>query len=85
MSKYIDVGRQLVRLCRLELDCEEAIKLFLLTADPADVQEVRHGRWEDGRCSACGFDWHDIQYEKTKVSKSPYCPNCGAKMDEVTE
>lgn len=53
-------------------------------------QEVRHGRWiiEDKytdyrteRCSACGFAanrayiqdiWH-------------YCPNCGAKMDEVTE
>lgn len=43
--------------------------------------EALPGRWEDGTCSVCGFDWHDIQYEKTKVNKSPYCPNCGSRME----
>ena len=46
---------------------------------PADVQEVRHGRWEpylnEGlivKCSVCGSryeaPWH-------------YCPRCGARME----
>ncbi len=54
--------------------------------EPADVQEVRHGRWEHlslepfditghmhGECSICG---------KRRIVDN-YCPNCGAKMDEV--
>lgn len=43
----------------------------------ADVTEVRHGRWLEGKslekCSLCGKkgfpDWN-------------YCPNCGARMDK---
>ena len=55
---------------------------------------MKHGRWETlktkhtpylwekKRCSICGFikefvDGHTAQYN--------YCPNCGAKMDEVKE
>ena len=49
----------------------------------ADVVEVKHGKWKDTnlkngdlgwRCSICGygvFQWN----------ATPYCPNCGAKMD----
>ena len=62
-----------------------------------DAVEVVHGRWEDMfggeyanpryRCSACkekalynfkknGLDqWEEVQ------ALTPYCPNCGAKMD----
>ena len=58
----------------------------------ADVQEVRHGRWEDEvytagalkmyghKCSACGA------ITPVSVAKYRYCPNCGASMmDEVSE
>ena len=46
----------------------------------ADVTEVRHGRWLEGKslekCSLCGKkgfpDWN-------------YCPNCGARMDKEDE
>ena len=52
----------------------------------AEVEPVKHGRWEceirntiDGlhtyqqfRCSVCGM---------TYITNTPYCPNCGAKMD----
>lgn len=55
----------------------------------ADVQPVRHGYWIDvddelisGRCSVCGWESH--LYEDDVVGM-PYCPNCGAKMDEVTQ
>lgn len=45
----------------------------------ADVVEVRYGEWIYGdfdipHCSECG-------YEKMPNMISPYCPNCGAKMD----
>ena len=51
----------------------------------ADVALVRHGRWkchgdcEVTECSACG--WSIEEY----VGDYAYCPNCGAKMDEVIE
>ena len=58
----------------------------------ADVAPVVHGRWiKDNEksalhieaiylCSAC----HN--YEAWgKTEKTPYCPNCGAKMDERDE
>lgn len=53
----------------------------------ADVQPVRHGRWTEKqvpdeeffcgyhielRCSCC---------DEEGLYMSPYCPNCGAKMD----
>jgi len=51
----------------------------------ADVAPVRHGRWEldvlDGTpgyrpvCIVCS-ECHRINYGQT-----PYCPNCGTKMD----
>lgn len=53
-----------------------------------DVEPVRHGEWEvfSARsfhyiryiCSECGTVY-------TTVNGYQYCPNCGAKMDEVTE
>lgn len=47
----------------------------------ADVAPVVHGRWKRygrnlGECSNCG-EIVNIRYN--------YCPNCGAKMDEVSK
>lgn len=46
-----------------------------------DVQEVRHGRWINCgwsiKCSVCDYDM--------PFAVRNYCPNCGAKMDEVAE
>lgn len=49
----------------------------------ADVAPVVHGRWVteyEGLpfCSVCDYDGYGYMF-------SPYCPNCGAKMDENTE
>ena len=55
------------------------------TAETADVQEVRHGRWISNEltwyrlayyCSECG--WVD---EYAFNERHKYCPNCGTKMD----
>lgn len=61
----------------------------------ADVELVKHGHWldvdrdeyvhldEDGfttylcYCSVCGYGSEEYR------AKGNYCPNCGAKMDEV--
>lgn len=52
-----------------------------------DAEPVRHGRWieEIGMllCSECGDSWGT---ETEQMIRSfNYCPNCGAKMDEVED
>lgn len=49
----------------------------------ADVAPVQHGSWEpqtnngvyEFGCTECGY------FPGIKFWTSPYCPNCGAKMD----
>lgn len=52
----------------------------------ADVAEIRHGKWVSREsvdkdyisyCSECGFP------VSTFWNQSNYCPNCGARMEEV--
>lgn len=52
----------------------------------ADFAEVKHGYWDDCKCSVCGklnptlyLDEWDLEF---RAKDTPYCPNCGAKMDE---
>ena len=53
------------------------------SAPVADVAPVVHGRWECGcQCSVCG-DRHG-PYNSRHRPYYNYCPNCGAKMDEVS-
>ena len=64
-----------------------AIDLVFDRIPAADVEEVKHGEWILERepngepycfhCSVCDDDFHYISI----VTKYPYCPNCGAKMD----
>ena len=62
---------------------------FLNNAKTIEAEPVRHGRWIDaypdiepnpmfmyGICSECGFEQGISKYLS-------YCPNCGAKMDEL--
>lgn len=55
-------------------------------APPADVAEVKHGKWVKSsviKCSVCG-SCTDIQsdeaYEKF-IESYCYCPVCGSKLD----
>ena len=50
-----------------------------------DAEPVRHGRWIykyfDAYCSNCG--WENKADTVTRIRNDyPYCPHCGAKMDE---
>lgn len=57
----------------------------------ADVQPVKHGKWEEieeyggwgdtyFRCSVCGDEW-DLDAGTPIENGMKYCPNCGARMD----
>lgn len=62
-----------------------AFKYDLMDAPTIDAEPIRHGRWElspfDGywTCNKCGnkYPYHG------NMKNMNYCPNCGAKMDEV--
>lgn len=87
MSRYIDVdelhsqGWVAARYTNWEptplndnFRLEVEVKPFT-TFPAADVQEVKHGRWElYDICSVCG-----AQAEQ----QTNYCPHCGAKMEEL--
>lgn len=50
----------------------------------ADVEPVRHGRWENGNpiCPVCGGDkFKDLDADIWCDWQPAFCPNCGAKMD----
>jgi hypothetical protein len=54
-------------------------------APTVDAVEVVHGRWQNNandypECDKCGYM---PQYDPMidDIWYSPYCPNCGAKMD----
>ena len=54
----------------------------LMEIPPADVDQVRHGRWIydhwcEFKCSVCG----EFSNSKPYRGKENYCPNCGAIMD----
>ena len=53
----------------------------------ADVTQVRHGRWKCNKpCPVCGEDrFKGLDADIWADWEPPYCPNCGAKMDEVSE
>ena len=50
-------------------------------------EPVRHGKWEkicenNFKCSEC-CAWYATTVFEEEIKDFRYCPNCGAKMDEV--
>lgn len=59
---------------------------YLENQPTVDAVEVVHGRWLQGypvSCSVCGgaaaTDYEDVN--RYEAWLTPYCPNCGARMD----
>ena len=86
MGRLIDAERLKTHYCwwaggGREMTIDEAKKTFdtIIDLQPTvDAEPVRHGHWKwdgDYICSNCG--------ERGHRNKWNYCPNCGAKMDEV--
>lgn len=62
---------------------ENRLPVWIAELKTYDVQEVRHGRWNNGFCSVCGAEalteWNDTGGE---YAFTTFCPNCGARMEE---
>lgn len=93
MAEYIEREAVLSKFLEYGIGCGAAkVKGVINSIPSADVQPVRHGRWDSAntrprtwqfRCSECG----NIAYYPTPKYFSHgcdyhYCPNCGAKMDQ---
>ena len=63
-------------------------KAIAMKAPTIEAEPVRHGEWylldecsnAGVYCSVCGKKVYKEKYANQKL-KSPYCPNCGTKMD----
>lgn len=53
--------------------------------DPsADVEPVKHAKWEQDKCTNCGKSLEDLfegefYYDRKELH---FCPNCGARMED---
>lgn len=63
-----------------------------LNAEVGNAEPVRHGKWDDmgefEQCSVCKsthLKTIETYYGKAQWIKSPYCPQCGAKMERKEE
>ena len=61
---------------------------YITEAPAADVAPVRHGRWVDNHCTACGMMpmgdemWKHLNLEPPLFERfMDYCPSCGCRMD----
>ena len=77
-------GKLVFAACEIKQDFADMISDF----PTVDAAPVRHGRWIEQEkydfgtmydCSICGNRILDNGHSWN------YCPNCGAKMDEVSE
>ena len=91
MGKYIDREAMLEQIARREslmagdkMISIDALRVFIMNRPVADVEEVKHGEWiydsntDEPRCSECGEG-------ALEGIITPYCPHCGAKMEEEDE
>lgn len=95
MADYIEREAALAAIRERCAPCGEGIEA-LKSVPAADVAPVRHGKWTpvkyNAHCS-CGKSYgtyHFLCSACNHIAYSQpyglnYCPNCGAKMDEVSE
>lgn len=92
MREYIEKDALYSKLYDTPCDMVEIMEL-VENFPAADVVPVRYGKWEresiigdDGvvvaECIACSECEYQLDYFGD-VGASDYCPNCGAKMEEI--
>ena len=91
MAEYIErdaalreIERREARMVGDKRVSVDAMKSFIKNRPAVDVAPVVHGRWECGKpCPVCGRDrFEGLDADIWADWEPPYCPNCGAKMDE---
>lgn len=68
-----------------DIDCAQCIIDGINKNIPSvDAEPVRHGWWDDNhKCTACKLQCVSVTTATGMVMRveTPYCPNCGAKMN----
>ena len=71
---------------------QAALKRMIDNAPTVDAMEVVHGRWikkidmVESYLADCTEVFYECSVcESANIGESPYCPNCGAKMDGGNE
>ena len=87
MKQYLDAHRFIATLHEHGAECTETVINLVEYAVIEDVAPVVHAHNESNTgflCSACKFGDFG-QFNHGGKYTPNYCPNCGAKMDEVSE
>ena len=83
-NRYLDAPSLYYPMYMTQLNERAYFKQIITDFPTADVEPVRHGRWENGNpiCPVCGGDkFKDLDADIWSDWKPAFCPNCGAKMD----
>ena len=87
-NRYLDTPSLYYPMYMTQLNERAYFKQIITDLPAADVEPVRHGRWENGNpiCPVCGGDkFKDLDADIWCDWQPAFCPNCGAKMDERNE
>ena len=59
----------------------------LPSAERLGTWTTKRTMYHDGEtyCDQCGWTWEDITHGRISVTRTPFCPNCGAKMRMTRE
>ena len=82
MAEYIE--REALITCGASKDLIDSIVYRINLQEAAGVAPVQYGQWECQKpCPVCGEDrFKGLDADIWADWEPPYCPNCGAKMDE---
>ena len=58
------------------------VEAFEMAIQALEEQERKTGKWKQGHCSECGYNWGK---EAPIASVPNFCPNCGADMRKERE
>lgn len=85
---------ELMVVSTVAYDAVRAIIEKINNAPTVDAEPVRHGKWthtkwsnmrHDYSCSLCGCRISGVDPFSLSATAYYYCPECGAKMDEVED
>ena len=79
MAKYADVDKLMKHSISLDWSILKWVnEVDICYAIKPNVVERKKGKWKQGCCSECGYNWG----KDAPIANVPnFCPNCGAKMD----
>ena len=95
MARYIDAAKLLEDVGDNPSPIYKAFRIVINSQPTADVQEVKHGKWEHKIqemgifkhhyiARPCCNDWFNIVNVHLLIGDGKlfdFCPSCGAKMD----